>query len=110
MTKQMDLQQNGRLDWFFNEWVYGTQVPRYKFDYALLPADGGKIKVHAEITQSEVDERFAMIVPVFADFGNGMIRVGQIGIAGNSTRTVDFIMDRRPKKVALNAYKDILER
>jgi len=109
MTKQMDLQQNGRLDWFFNEWVYGTQVPRYKFDYALLPADGGKIKVHAEITQSEVDERFAMIVPVFADFGNGMIRVGQIGIAGNSTRTVDFIMDRRPKKVALNAYKDILE-
>ena len=36
--------------------------------------------------------------------------VGQIGIAGNSTRTVDFIMDRRPKKVALNAYKDILER
>ncbi len=24
MTKQMDLQQNGRLDWFFNEWVYGT--------------------------------------------------------------------------------------
>jgi len=23
MTKQMDLQRNGRLDWFFNEWVYG---------------------------------------------------------------------------------------
>ncbi len=29
MTKQMDIQKNGRLDWFFNEWVYGTQVPRY---------------------------------------------------------------------------------
>src|SRR5438067_6585769 len=27
MTKQMDLQQNGRLDWFFAEWVYGTEVP-----------------------------------------------------------------------------------
>ena len=31
MTKQMDIQRNGRLDWFFNEWVYGTQVPRYQF-------------------------------------------------------------------------------
>jgi aminopeptidase N len=110
MTKQMDLQQNGRLDWFFNEWVYGTQVPRYHFKYELQPADGGKFKVHAEVTQSEVDNHFAMFVPVFADFGNGMVRLGQIGIVGNSTRTVDFILDRQPKKVALNSYKDILER
>jgi hypothetical protein len=57
-----------------------------------------------------VDEHFAMLVPVFGDFGNGMIRLGQLAIAGNSTRTVDFIVDRQPKKVALNAYKDILER
>jgi hypothetical protein len=110
MTKQMDLQQNGRLDWFFNEWVYGTQVPRYSFKYEFKPGDGGKIKIHAEITQSEVDDHFAMFVPVFADFGNGMVRLGAVGIAGNSTRTVDFILDRQPKKVALNAYKDILER
>jgi len=31
-------------------------------------------------------------------------------MVGNSTRTVDLMMDRQPKKVALNAYKDILER
>jgi len=110
MTKQMDIQQNGRLDWFFNEWVYGTQVPRYSFKYEIKPGDGGKIKIHTEITQSEVDDHFAMFVPVFADFGNGMVRLGAVGIAGNSTRTVDFILDRQPKKVALNVYKDILER
>jgi hypothetical protein len=51
-----------------------------------------------------------MLVPVFGDFGNGMVRLGQLAIAGNSSRTVDFIVDRQPKKVALNAYKDILER
>jgi hypothetical protein len=51
-----------------------------------------------------------MFVPVFADFGKGMMRVGQVGMAGNSTRTVQIIMDRQPKKVALNAYKDILAR
>jgi len=110
MTKQMDIQQNGRLDWFFDEWVYGTQVPRYSFKYEFKPGEGGKIKIHAEITQSEVDEHFAMFVPVFADFGNGMVRLAAVGIAGSSTRTVDFIADRQPKKVALNAYKDILER
>jgi hypothetical protein len=110
MTKQMDIQRNGRLDWFFDEWVYGTQVPRYSFKYEFKPGEGGNTKIHVEITQSEVDEHFAMFVPVFADFGNGMVRLGAVGIAGSSTRTVEFILDRQPKKVALNAYKDILER
>jgi hypothetical protein len=110
MSKSMDLAGNGRLDWFFGEWVYGTQVPRYHFEYQLQPADGGKVKLHMTITQSEVDEHFAMLVPVFADFGKGMIRIGQVGIAGNATRSGDLILPSQPKKVALNAYKDVLER
>src|SRR2546422_871677 len=110
MTKKMDLQQNGRLDWFFREWLLGTQVPRYRFKYELQPAEGGKFRIHGEITQSEVDENFAMFVPVFADFGDGMMRMGQVPIAGNSTRTFTYVLDRKPKKVAINAYKEILER
>jgi hypothetical protein len=109
MTKQMDLQQNGRLDWFFDEWVYGTQVPRYNFKYEVEQG-GGAVKVHVEITQSEVDDRFAMFVPVFADFGQGMARLGQVAVVGNSTRKAIFNMDRAPKKVALNYYQDVLER
>jgi hypothetical protein len=110
MTKSMDIAGNGRLDWFFNEWVYGTQVPRYHFEYQLTAAEGGKVKLHMAITQSEVDEHFAMLVPVFADFGNGMARLGQVGIVGNTTRNLDLMLPRQPKKVVLNAYKDILER
>ncbi len=110
MTRQMDIQQNGHLDWFFNEWVYGTEVPRYHFTYEVQPADDGKFRIHTEITQSDVDDHFAMFVPVFADFGNGLVRLGQVGIAGNSTHKADFILDRQPKKVAFNAYKDVLER
>jgi hypothetical protein len=110
MTKQMDLQQNGRLDWFFNQWVYGTQVPRYSFKYDIESEGGDKTKVKIEITQSEVDQNFAMFVPVFADFGKGMARIGQVGVVGNGTRTAIFHMPNKPKKVALNAYKEILER
>jgi hypothetical protein len=76
----------------------------------VQPAEGGKFKVHAEITQSEVNENFVMYVPIFADFGDGMVRLSQVGIAGNSTKTYTLILDRQPKKVAFNAYKEILER
>jgi hypothetical protein len=85
-------------------------VPRYHFEYQLLPADGGKVKLHMTVTQSEVDEHFAMLVPVYADFGKGMVRIGQMGVAGNSSRSTDVMLPSQPKKVAINAYKDILER
>jgi len=110
MTKLMDMGKNGRLDWFFDEWVYGTQVPRYHFEYQLAPADAGKVKLHMTITQSDVDDHFAMLVPVYADFGKGMVRFGQVGMVGNSTRGVDVMLPGQPKKVALNAYKEVLER
>src|SRR5580658_2412161 len=110
MTKLMDIEKNGRLDWFFNEWVYGTQVPRYHFEYQVAPQDAGKVKLHMTITQSEVDDHFAMLVPVFADFGKGWVRFGQVGIIGNSAHSVDVVLPSQPKKVALNVYKDILER
>src|SRR5581483_6781322 len=32
-----DLTHDGRLDWFFGEWVYGTEVPRYRLEYSLTP-------------------------------------------------------------------------
>jgi hypothetical protein len=110
MTKTMDIAGNGRIDWFFNEWVYGTQIPKYHFDYQITPGEGGKTNLHMTITQSEVDDQFLMLVPVFADFGKGMVRIGQLGMKGNSSRSVDVPLPIQPKKVALNAYKDILER
>jgi len=110
MTKQMDLQKNGKLDWFFDEWVYDTKVPRYQLKYDIQPGDGGHVKVHTEITQSEVDDHFAMYVPIFGDFGKGMIRLAQVLVIGNTTRNVTMDLDRAPKKVQLNAMKDILER
>ncbi|HEV2990692.1 MAG TPA: hypothetical protein VG759_19805 [Candidatus Angelobacter sp.] len=110
ISKLMDLGGNGKLDWFFSEWVYGTQVPRYHFEYQFLPSEGGKVKLHMTITQSEVDDQFMMLVPVYVDFGKGMVRIGQVGLKGNSTRTSDVELPSKPQKVALNAYKEILER
>ena len=27
MTRELNLDGNGSMDWFFNEWVYGTEMP-----------------------------------------------------------------------------------
>jgi len=45
----------------------------------------------------------------YADLETGCGR-NRLATAGNSTRTINFLLDRRPKKVAINAHKEILER
>jgi aminopeptidase N len=110
MSHAIDFENNGRLDWFFREWVYGTEVPRYQFEYQLSPAAGGKTKLHLSLTQSDVSDSFIMSVPIFADFGKGFVRLGQLPAVGNSTKSYDFEFPVAPKKVVLNASKEILER
>ena len=110
MTKAMDFGGNHRLDWFFRQWVYGTQVPHYHFEYQVTPAENGKFKLHMNLSQSEVDGNFAMLVPIYADFGKGWMRIGQVGVIGNTTHTAEALLPAAPKKVAANEYKEILER
>jgi Peptidase family M1 domain/Carboxypeptidase regulatory-like domain len=110
MPKKMDFQGNGRLDWFFNEWVYGTAVPKYQFDYQITPGEGGKFKLHMSLTQSEVGNDFSMLVPVFAEIDGRVVRFAQLPITGASTRTFDMDLPRAPKKITYNALRDILER
>ena len=32
---------NGNIGWFFRQWVLGTEVPRYEFEYSVKPDGEG---------------------------------------------------------------------
>ena len=105
MTKQMDLDGNGKMDWFFNEWVYGTEMPSYKFEYQL--GDGTSLSAH--LTQSGVSDNFKMLVPVYVDFGKGWIKIGSATIIGNSSVDLNNIkLPQAAKRAAICARDDVL--
>ena len=105
ITKEMDIAGNGRMDWFFNEWVYGTEMPSYRFDYKV----SGDGTVSGRITQSGVSDNFAMLVPVYADFGKGWNKLGMATMIGNSSIDVsDIKLPSAPKRVAICALNDVL--
>ena len=43
MTPEMDFDGNHRLDWFFNEYVYGTALPTYKLSYTFGKDPNGDV-------------------------------------------------------------------
>jgi aminopeptidase N len=109
MTPGMDLDGNKRMDWFFNEWVYGTEVPAYKLQYSFAPEPDGKVMLKLTVTQSGVSDKFKMLVPVYLDFDGKWVRLGEATLIGNST-TPEFKvkLPQKPKRVALNVFHDIL--
>jgi hypothetical protein len=108
ITPKMDVDKNGKMDWFFDEWVYGTDVPAYKLEYSI-DNSGGKTALKGSITQSGVSDNFVMHVPLYLDFGNGWISAGSAMLVGNSTLDLGTIgLPKEPKRAAILALSDVL--
>jgi hypothetical protein len=65
--------------------------------------------VTAAVTQSGVSDKFVMVVPVYADFGKGWVRLGTTAMRGNSTTDIGPLdLGAPPKRLAVAALKDVL--
>jgi hypothetical protein len=75
--RELLLEGNHRMDWFFNEYVYGTQLPSYKMDSSFdIGADGDAV-MNIKMTQSNVTDSFRMLVPVYLEPPSGMFFLGR---------------------------------
>ncbi|HVS80906.1 MAG TPA: hypothetical protein VHE60_04165 [Pyrinomonadaceae bacterium] len=94
------------MDWFFNEWVYGTEMPSYRFDYQL--SDGGTT-LTGKITQSSVSDKFKMLVPVYIDSGKGWVKIGAAMMTGNTSVDLNGVkLPQAANRAAICALDDIL--
>ena len=109
MRPGLNLTGDGKLDWFFSEWVYGTAIPRYKLDCELKPQPDGKWLIEGTLAQSEVPESFIMAVPLYADFDGQIIKLGAARMTGSTSVPVKITVPKKPRRVMINAWHDVLE-
>jgi hypothetical protein len=111
MTPVMDLDHNKKMDWFFNQYVYGTELPKYTFEHSIAPAGDGQYKLHFKITQSGVSDGFKMLAPVYLELANGTeVKLGAAPIVGNHSMEQDVTLPLKeaPKRATFNANFDVL--
>ena len=110
MTPLMDIDHNHKMDWFFNEWVYGTELPRYEFS-SSVSQDGDGSTLNLKLAQSNVSPQFKMLVPIYMERQDGSIsRLGSATIIGNSMveQKLPFGKGQAPKRLMINYYYDVL--
>ena len=104
MTREMDVLGDGRMDWFFDAYVYGTEMPSYRLEYTI---DGNVVR--GRLTQSGVSDKFHMVVPIYADYGKGWVRIGAAAMHGNTTTDLGpLYLPYMPDRLAVAAFKDVL--
>jgi Peptidase family M1 domain len=112
MTRDMDMQGNQKMDWFFNEYVYGMQLPNYKLDYSFDTGADGDIVFNVKVTQSKVNEDFRMPVPIYFELADGGIFfLGRARLAGNTSVEQKIPLKGlkvKPRRALLNYYDDVL--
>jgi hypothetical protein len=101
----MNVDNSGKMDWFFNQWVYGTQVPAYKFEYKV----SGDGMLTGKVTQSGVSDDFVMLVPIYMDTGKGWAKLGSARMVGNTSIDINNVkLPIVPKRMAVCALNDVL--
>ena len=112
MTREMDIEGNRKMDWFFNEYVYGTQLPSYQMNATFDKGADGDVVMNVKMTQSKVDEKFRMLVAIYLELANGTTSfLGRARLSGNSTFEQKIPlkgMKDVPRRAVMNYYDDVL--
>ena len=107
MVPNMDADGNGKMDWFFRQYVYGIGVPRYQFRYAVKEAGGGKWEVAGSATQGGVPEGWKDTLPVYVESSGRTMRIGWLPAFQKET-SFQFNLPIKPDKLIVNHNEDVL--
>lgn len=95
------------MDWFFNQWVYGTGIPRFEYRWSRDTLPDGRWVVRGRIDQIEPDPPFRVDMPVTIVTEMGR-RTTLISIGGALTEFESAPLETRPTEVIFNDFYTVL--
>jgi hypothetical protein len=102
MTPVMDVDRDHQLDWFFNDWVYGTGIPTYKVESSTHRASPEEYVIEGTIEQSDVPPQFEMPVPVIACYGKDRKeRLGWVLVSASGAK-FRYTTSEKPSRVTID--------
>jgi aminopeptidase N len=111
MPSWIDVDKNHKLDWFFNAYVYGTEVPKYTMT-STFEKKGEETTAHFTLTQSGVSDDFTMLVPLYVEYADKrVVLLGRVTLKGSHSieQSVNLgKLSNEPKRMVANYNFDLL--
>lgn len=99
------------MDWFFDQWVYGVDVPTYRPDLDVSPLrDAAEpFVLHGTVRQEDVPPGFRAAVPVRLEFRNHAPIVRRI-VVDRPAVDVEIPIPAEPTRIEFNYLHGVLAR
>ena len=99
------------MGWFFDQWVYGVDVPTYRVDLDVSPVVDrpAPFLLHGRVRQEDVPDGFRMPVPVRLTFDDRPPLVRHILVDAPEV-SVELPLPARPAGIEFNAGHAVLAR
>src|SRR5208282_791679 len=107
MTPRMDLEGGRSMEWFFEQYVRGTGIPRYKVEFTSRRTENG-FQVRGKLVQSGVPRSFIAPVPLYLGSGVGRSTLlGTVITSGDDT-PFSFTTRSEPRKIQIDPRLTLL--
>jgi len=113
MIPNMNATGDGKMDWFFRQWVTGMEIPRLREKLEVSSKGGNEYRISGTVSQEGVSADFRTLDHLYLEFAKGEVgHLGVIPLIGSTTKPVDFTvrLPKAPKRVLLNTLHDVLSR
>ncbi len=98
----------GDWGWFFDQWVYGAEIPTYSWSERISTRDG-KLVLILDVEQRNVSPGFKMPVPVEIQYPGGKTTTLLATVDKESNQFI-FELEAKPKKIIFNPGNAVLAR
>jgi len=96
------------MDWFFKQWIYGVDIPKYSFSFNVNPTSDGKFLIQATVKQENVPGDFRMPVLFKIDFGKYGSYITRKWVEGPVSKINLLKAPIAPETVVFNYLQSVL--
>lgn len=96
------------MSWFFNQWVYGTSIPKYTYATKTEKQADGSYKVTMRVKQENVPAGFQMPIPLEVNFGDNKLVRLRIMVSKPEEDIVLPLLPLEPEKITFNVFSSVL--
>jgi len=107
MTPRMDLEGGHSMDWFFDQYVRGIGIPRYKVEFSSHHTEKG-FQIRGILHQTGVPHSFIAPVPLYANLGPGHAVLLGIVISNGDETKFSFSSSTAPHKIVVDPHMTLL--
>ncbi|MBC7408670.1 MAG: T9SS type A sorting domain-containing protein [Arcicella sp.] len=98
-----------KLDYFFKQWIFGENYPKYKFQWLSQPVADGTFKVKAEVSQSLNTTPAFFTMPIQLSISGGLGDTTITVFNDKQSQTFEFVLKSKPTNVIFDPNNLILK-